>query len=265
MIHLHTKRVRYITIFASIVCLFWLFCLGWAVQDYYSAASPIEIKQKEPEKAVDTGKFSLVALGDSLTRGTGDESGKGYVGLVTDDLKERFGKKISVHNLGVSGAVSSELKNQMKQKEIKRQLGEADAIMLTIGGNDLFQGGQTLIDIETAGIEDIQEKYLQNLKDVFTTIRSVNNQATVYMIGLYNPFIELEDNETTSRIVREWNFQTEDLASSFSDIVFVPTYDIFQLSVNDYLYTDKFHPNKEGYNLIAKRISPLIKWEEEKK
>ena len=265
MIYLHTKRVKYITIFASIVCLFWLFCLGWAVQDYYSAAGPVAIKQKEPEKAAVPSNFSLVALGDSLTRGTGDESGKGYVGLVTDDLKERFGKKISVHNLGISGAVSAELKDQIKQEEIMRQLGEADAIMLTIGGNDLFQGGQTLMDIELAGIENIQKKYLKNLKDVFTSIRSVNNQATVYMIGLYNPFIELEDNETTSSIVREWNFQTEDLASSFSNIVFVPTYDIFQLSVNDYLYTDKFHPNKEGYKLIAKRISPLIKWEEEKK
>jgi len=265
VIQLHSKRVKYITIFASIVCLFWLFCLGWTVQDYYSAADSIAIKQKEPEQAVDPGKFSLVALGDSLTRGTGDESGKGYVGLVTDDLKDRFGKEISVHNLGVSGAVSSELKDQIKQKGIKRQLGSADAIMLTIGGNDLFQGGQTLMDIEAAGIEDIQKKYLQNLKDVFTTIRTVNTQATVYMIGLYNPFIELEDNETTSSIVREWNFQTENLASSFTNIVFVPTYDIFQLSVNDYLYTDKFHPNKEGYKLIAKRISPLIKWEEEKK
>ena len=38
---------------------------------------------------LDVGAFSLVALGDSLTRGTGDDSGKGYVGV----LKEAFEKR----------------------------------------------------------------------------------------------------------------------------------------------------------------------------
>ena len=34
--------------------------------------------------------MTVVALGDSLTRGTGDDTGKGYVGLVTENLKERL-------------------------------------------------------------------------------------------------------------------------------------------------------------------------------
>jgi lysophospholipase L1-like esterase len=46
-------------------------------------------------------------------------------------------------------------------------------------------------------------------------------------------------------------------------MVYVPTFDIFQLSVDDYLYTDRFHPNEAGYGLIADRVAPLITWKEE--
>jgi lysophospholipase L1-like esterase len=35
---------------------------------------------------------------------------------------------------------------------------------------------------------------------------------------------------------------------------------LFQLKVDDYLYTDKFHPNAKGYKLIAERVASLITW-----
>ena len=55
----------------------------------------------------------------------------------------------------------------------------------------------------------------------------------------------------------------EMLTGKFENIVFVPTFDLFQLSVNDYLYSDQFHPNQAGYELISDRLAPLIKWEKE--
>ena len=52
----------------------------------------------------------VVALGDSLTRGTGDVSGKGYVGLVTSQLKEDLSpQEIIVSNLGINGQTSAQL------------------------------------------------------------------------------------------------------------------------------------------------------------
>ena len=46
----------------------------------------------------------MLALGDSLTRGTGDETGQGYVGIVTEQLKEELilGKSQSII-LGLMG------------------------------------------------------------------------------------------------------------------------------------------------------------------
>ncbi|WP_233522584.1 GDSL-type esterase/lipase family protein [Peribacillus glennii] len=253
-----------VTSLSVLLGILWMAGFGWAVQDYYVEHSDggLDNKVKSPVKNIEGQELTIVALGDSLTRGTGDETGKGYVGLVTQEVKKRIGQEVKVHNLGINGQTSRELRQQVKQKEVRRQLAAADTILLTIGGNDLFRGGQTLLDYNAGTVSQLQSQFTRNLSSIFADIRKANDKATIFYLGLYNPFIELEDGKQTSQVVREWNRQSEETSAAFNGIVFVPTFDIFQTSVNDYLYTDRFHPNKQGYRLIAERVAPLIKWEE---
>lgn len=263
---LSNAKVITTTIVSAVIGLFFLFCVGWTIIDYYGEKSTdIELNETKADARNLPEEFTLVALGDSLTRGTGDESGKGYVGLVVEDLKRRLNSKPLVHNLGIKGQVSGQLVEQVKQAEIKRQLQSADVILITIGGNDLFQQGETLFNYDLAATSELQEKFLGNLNAILEEISQSNDSATIFMIGLYNPFIELDEDFDTNRIVREWNNETAEVISSYKNAVFVPTFDLFQLSVNEYLYSDNFHPNKEGYRLIAERVSPLIQWEGEAK
>jgi lysophospholipase L1-like esterase len=264
MINLRSFTVKIVSILSVILGVLWLFGFGWAIQDYYGGHSKDKLENKavKPVRKMDKRELTIVALGDSLTRGTGDETGKGYVGLVTDEMKKRFNNKVTVHNLGINGQTSGELRKQVKQTEVQRQLAAADTILITIGGNDLFQGGKTMADFNPETIGKTQSEFIRNLTSILTDIRKANSQATIFYLGLYNPFIELENGEETSKVVREWNDQAENTAAAFPKTVFVPTFDLFQLSVNDYLYTDKFHPNKHGYRLISERVAPLIKWEE---
>jgi lysophospholipase L1-like esterase len=260
--------IKITTLTASLLSLLWIFGLAWSIQDfYYGKADKVEEtvnadKNKGAEHSQNT--VQVVALGDSLTRGTGDVSGKGYVGLVTSQLKEDLSpQEIIVSNLGINGQTSSQLLQQLDQQNIGRQVAESDIILMTIGGNDLFQQGETLFNMNLANIEQLKTQYLANLEQIFSKIRGYNPRATVFILGLYNPFIELDDNDLTNTVVRGWNYTTESLAGKFDKIVFVPTFDLFQLSVNDYLYSDHFHPNQEGYKLISDRLTPLISWEEE--
>lgn len=216
------------------------------------------VQQEAPEQMKQT--EVILAIGDSLTRGTGDPQGKGYVGKLVESLEEKSDEKLTLYNWAIKGQRSDQLVSQLKEKEVQRQIKQADVILITIGGNDLFQGGQSLMELNENRIAEIQKSYLNNLDTIFTTIRSLNKEATVFHIGLYDPFSQLDTAALTAKIVRDWNFKSAEITAKYPKVVEVPTFDLFQLHVSDYLYTDQFHPNAEGYKLIAERVAALITW-----
>jgi lysophospholipase L1-like esterase len=253
--------IKTISILSLLTLLLFLFGFGWTMNNQL-------VNQKTPKvqpkivtlKEKDHQGKTIVALGDSLTRGTGDVEGKGYIGYLVDELQEKTDQKISIQNLGVKGFRSNQLLDQINQKGIQEQIKDADVILMTIGGNDLFQSGQTLMKMNLAEIDELKKQYLLNLDKIITQLRSINSDATIFLVGLYNPFIEFKDAEMMTKVVRQWNYETISILDKQPKTVYVPTFDLFQLKVNDYLYTDKFHPNAEGYKLIAERVASLITW-----
>lgn len=254
---LQSKKVRVLTAFAAVTCLLWIFGLGWAIKDYLVGTEKSIAAPSVSDEPIAASQLKIIALGDSLTRGTGDSEGKGYAGYVNDQLKEA-GMDVSFINLGIKGLTSEELAKQIKEKEIKRQIGGADIILITIGGNDLFLGGQTLSDISEESTNKLEDAFVIHLKEIAESIRAVNTEATVYLLGLYDPFNAFSDGMLTSSAVRSWNNKTMDVLADYSKMVFVPTYDLFQLNVDDYLFTDHFHPNEIGYRRMADRVAGLI-------
>ncbi len=258
---LSKRIIQMITIVSALFTLLWLIGLGWTMDEYY-AAKPDKLKQAPTtaNKVENKKGLTVVAIGDSLTRGTGDETGKGYTGDLLDEIKKRTNKPATLLNLGINGQRSDQLRQQVQQKEVQRQIASADILLITIGGNDLFRSGQGLLDYNTGTIAATEKKYLDNLSVIFQKIRQLNTGANVFVIGLYNPFIELKEGKAMSKIVRRWNYDTAELSANYPKIIFVPTFDLFELKVNDYLYSDKFHPNTKGYRLIAERVASLLTW-----
>jgi lysophospholipase L1-like esterase len=258
---MNKKVIRLITFVSAFLCLLWLFGLGWTLNKYYAEKpDKIETVKKTADKKENKHKLKITALGDSLTKGIGDDKGKGYTGDIVDELKKRSKKQVNLVNLAISGQTSDQLKKQIQQPEIQRQIGTADTVLFTIGGNDLFRGGQGLIDYKTENILSIENKYLDNLRFILGQIRLINANANIFFIGLYNPFFNLSEGKDTSKIVRKWNYDSAEVSAEYPKVVFVPTFDLFELKVNDYLYSDKFHPNAKGYHLIAERTAALLTW-----
>lgn len=241
-----------------------LFLVGfaWTLQNQFLGGkmTNVVVKKELVNEEQEGQNKTIVALGDSLTRGTGDIEGKGYIGYLVEELEDKTNEKITLQNLGVKGYRSEQLVNQLKQTGVTDQLKNADLILITIGGNDLFQSGQTLMDLNLANIDSLKQQYLKNLEKIVSDLRVLNKDATIFFVGLYNPFIDMDDAAVMTKAVRQWNFETSELLDKHPQTVYVPTFDLFQLKVNDYLYTDKFHPNTKGYKLIAERVASLITW-----
>ncbi len=81
----------------------------------------------------------VVVIGDSLAYGIGDESGRGLAMRLKDQLEKQGFAEAKIVNLGVSGAQTVDLIARLEQGRIREALAGADAIVLSIGANDLFR------------------------------------------------------------------------------------------------------------------------------
>ncbi|MEB9881313.1 SGNH/GDSL hydrolase family protein [Bacillus cereus] len=210
-----------------------------------------DVVAKEKKK---TGTLQIVSLGDSLTRGVGDKEGIGYVGRMKEDLQKDYKQKIALTNLAVSGAKMPDLLKQIESNGAQYSIKQADVIVLTIGGNDLFPGWETLGKIDLETYRPDTETFQNEAKKIIEEIRKLNTDSPIFWLGLYNPFEDVEDLKGSSNIVVDWNASLEKLALNDKNVYITPTFDLFQNRGKDLLYSDHFHPNEVGYTYMAERL-----------
>ncbi|WP_157462678.1 MULTISPECIES: SGNH/GDSL hydrolase family protein [Bacillus] len=210
-----------------------------------------DVVAKEKKK---TGTLQIVSLGDSLTRGVGDKEGIGYVGRMKEDLQKDYKQKIALTNLAVSGAKMPDLLKQIESNGAQYSIKQADVIVLTIGGNDLFPGWESLGKIDLETYRPDTETFQNEAKKIIEEIRKLNTDSPIFWLGLYNPFEDVEDLKGSSNIVVNWNASLEKLALNDKNVYITPTFDLFQNRGKDLLYSDHFHPNEVGYTYMAERL-----------
>ncbi|EMY4796242.1 SGNH/GDSL hydrolase family protein [Bacillus pacificus] len=210
-----------------------------------------DVVAKEKKK---TGTLQIVSLGDSLTRGVGDKEGIGYIGRMKEDLQKDYKQKVALTNLAVSGAKMPDLLKQIESSGAQYSIKQADVIVLTIGGNDLFPGWESLGKIDLETYRPDTETFQNEAKKIIEEIRKLNTDSPIFWLGLYNPFEDVEDLKGSSNIVVDWNASLEKLAVNNKNVYITPTFDLFQNRGKDLLYSDHFHPNEIGYTYMADRL-----------
>lgn len=210
-----------------------------------------DVVAKEKKK---TGTLQIVSLGDSLTRGVGDREGIGYIGRMKEDLQKDYKQKVALTNLAVSGAKMPDLLKQIESNGAQYSIKQADVIVLTIGGNDLFPGWESLGKIDLETYRPDTETFQNEAKKIIEEIRKLNTDSPIFWLGLYNPFEDVEDLKGSSNIVVDWNASLEKLAINNKNVYITPTFDLFQNRGKDLLYSDHFHPNEVGYTYMADRL-----------
>jgi lysophospholipase L1-like esterase len=204
----------------------------------------------------------IVAAGDSLTQGVGDSTDSGgYIPYLGEHLEsEKTIRNANFDNFGVRGNRTDQLLKRLEEKNVQSSVEKADLIILTIGGNDLMKVvKENFSNLRLNQFHNEKKIFADQLQEIFKVIRSQNQQAPIVLVGLYNPFYNwFADVKEMNQIVDDWNRESNSIVEQDGNAYFVDIHDIFLNSEENLLYTDYFHPNDRGYQLIADRIYGLL-------
>lgn len=203
--------------------------------------------------------MDVTAIGDSLAKGTGDDTGKGFAKRTVEILKKQGTESKLVNNLGINGLTTKKLLPMLDEPGVQYALKQAGMIMLSIGANDLFEGGEPLeTRTELPSEAELNAKVKsasENLSEIMAKLHDINPQARIVYISLYNPFSDMKELKNAGdKAVAQWNSIAAETMSSIDGGLVVPTFDLFTLQAGRYLSGDHFHPNGTGYQAIAERI-----------
>ena len=192
-----------------------------------------------------------VIVGDSLARGTGDESGLGVGGRFVDELKRRKIDTKNIVNLAINGSRTADLLQQIDSHNVQVVLSESNVIIISIGGNDLW--GDNFRNAPPADPQVVFNGVIDRIATIVGKVRAVSPRARIYIIGLYNPFVTAPFGKMLTPLVTDWNAKLTERFARDPNLVVVQTADLF--TWRDRLSMDRFHPGGEGYALIARRIA----------
>lgn len=199
---MNSRRV----VLLAIVVLCGLIAALWVRRTYYY---PITNRH--------AGGDVIVALGDSLTYGTGADRPQAWPAVI----QQRYG--ISIVNRGVPGDTTADALQRLD----KDVLALAPRIVVVLlGGNDMLQQAP-------------REQMFANLRRIITEIQE--SGAMVLLVGLNGfPFDNGMGSEY-ARLARE------------TGCAYVPNI-LRGIFTNAKLKSDQIHPNAAGYEIMADRI-----------
>lgn len=209
----------------------------------------------ETAPAAPAGEVSAIVLGDSLGRGAGDPTGMGIGGRLDEELKRRRMAAKETVNIAVNGALTADLLTRLESANVRRLLGEANVVIVSIGGNDLW-GGTEWRNAPPPDPAAVMDDVLERVSQVMGIVREASPAARIFLIGLYNPFRDAPFGDQLNSLVSHWNARVLERFSNDPNVTVVQTADLF--SHRDRLALDRFHPGGEGYELIARRIADAL-------
>ncbi len=204
------------------------------------------------------GVFRILVVGDSLAKGTGDETGKGFAVNVLESFRKKG--KAEITNLAVNGMESPEVLALVESPNVRALAAGASLILVSVGGNDLSHSatrGAAPTDVADA-VAGSRGRYANNLRSLLTTLRDANPNARICVLGLYDPFGGDKGRDRIgASVILQWNTLITETALSFPNVTVIPTFDLFQGRA-DRLSADHYHPNAQAYEEIARRVLQVV-------
>ena len=205
---------------------------------------------------------NYLALGDSLTKGLGDEYDRyGYTGRLSAIFEEwPEVSKVVLDNRGKNGRRSDQLLALLKKGHYDEELQAADFISISVGGNDVMKiVKKDLLNLEADAFMEEIPKYQKRYRDIIAEIRMRNIDVPILFVGFYNPFLMVTDEPHEFDMIMDgFNEAIEEVANEDVNGCFAPVADLFEVNKEMVYHTDFFHPNATGYVNITNRIKDTL-------
>lgn len=230
-----------------------------------------------PAATLPGGPVTLVALGDSLTQGDGDDTGLGYTGRLLAMVNNvRPGSSLS--NLGQSGwnsdalingdqGLTGQLDRAIGELETAKSQGRASVALVWIGSNDLWYlyeygaGSDENDSLDASHFESNMNSILTKLRaagaEVIVALLDDQSKRPVAITGEAFTSITPDELKRMSLQVRRYNeIISEEAARNGALTVDFYSTDIFTNPAT--LYDDGNHPNSAGYDILAQKWFEVI-------
>lgn len=235
-------------------------------------ATPIPTFEFVPVAALPAGPVAMVALGDSLTQGDGDDTGRGYTVRLLD-MVNAIRPDSTMTNFGQSGwssdalingdqGFSGQLTRSLGELQIARSQGRGAVAFVWIGSNDLwylYEFGEGTNENDALDAE----RFASNLDVILSQLRGAGAEVIIALLDDQSKrpialkgeaFVSITPDELNrmSLQVTRYNEIISEKAAQYGALTvdFYST-DIFTNPAT--LYDDGNHPNAAGYDIIAQK------------
>src|SRR5699024_9881253 len=120
----------------------------------------------------------IVAVGDSLTQGVGDCTGKGsYVGILNNTINQ-INHLVEFGNYGHRCDRSDQLLKRLDDPNVSTANADADIVLMTIGANDIMQVvKENFTNLNMKEFKEERVHYEARLREIFAKIRKMNPET----------------------------------------------------------------------------------------
>jgi lysophospholipase L1-like esterase len=144
---------------------------------------------------------------------------------------------------------------RLPQKRVREAVAKADAIVLSIGANDLFRSQHSREEILRNPLV-VAQRILTRIEAIVTQLHDINPRARILLLGAYNPVPRHEWAPLIDQYIPLWD---QTLAQQFANDERVAVVKMADIVTPQRLSRyDSFHPGATAYDAAAKRIAAML-------
>ncbi len=213
-------------------------------------------------------KIYYISIGDELSSGinTNNNIGYGYSDYVKDylsdiDKLEFYTKKFSTIDKRTTDLINDinnniEIIESNKKIKIKYSLMHADIITISIGLNELLYklNNESIMDYE---IYEYIDEISDDIEKLINIIKKYCKED-IMLLGYYNPFVNSKEKDKINNYIIYANNELMEICEK-EKIYYIDLYNLFKNNNKVFTNINSYYPNNDGYKLISKKITEIIK------